>query len=109
MRHKNKECEWSKDQNEAFCKSKALLTTENVLIHYKTNVHLTLACDASMYGVGAVLSHQFKDGSEKPIAFASRTLSKAEQHYSQIEKESLACIFGVKRFHSYISQHCYHY
>ena len=46
--HKNKEWEWSKDQNEAFCKSKALLTTENVLTHYKTNVDLTLACDASM-------------------------------------------------------------
>ncbi|PIK46177.1 hypothetical protein BSL78_16969 [Apostichopus japonicus] len=42
------------------------------------------------------------DGSEKPVAYASRTLSKAVQNYSQVEKEGLACIFGVKKYHSYL-------
>ena len=49
---------------------------------YDTNSPLRLACDASAYGVGAVISHTMPDGPEKPIAFASHTLTKAECNYS---------------------------
>ena len=45
------------------------------------------------------------DGSEEPIGFVSRTLTKAEKNYSQLQKEELACIYGVKRFHSYLFGH----
>ena len=45
------------------------------------------------------------DGSEKPIGYASRSLSRAERNYSQLEREGLACVFGVKCFHSYLFGH----
>ena len=93
---------WSQVEQSAFSKSKDLLSSGSVLVHYDVNKEIFLACDASQYGLGVVLSHKMQDGSERPVAFASRTLSKAERNYSQVEKEGLACIFGVKKFHSFL-------
>ena len=72
------------------------------LAHYDPSLKLTLACDASSYGLGAVLAHKMPDGSEHPIGYASCTLSKAERNYSHLEKEGLASIFGIKKFHDYL-------
>ena len=67
---------------------------------------MLLACDVLTYVLGAVLSHQMLDGSEKPITFASRTfsrtLAKVERNYSQIEKEALTIVYIVKKFHQYL-------
>lgn len=100
--HKEVKWEWSKECNSAFCEAKEQLASDRVLIHYDPTLPVILACDASPYGVGAVLSHKLPSGEEKPIAFASRTLSKAEQNYAQIEREALGIFFGVRRFHSYL-------
>ena len=93
---------WGAAQKKAFEEVKALLTSDSVLVHYDPDVELVLACDASPYGVGAVLSHRFPDGEQKPITFASRSLGVAEKKYSQLEKEGLAIVFGVKKFHQYL-------
>ena len=45
------------------------------------------------------------DGSEQPIGYVSRTLNPAERNYSQLEKEGLSCVFGIKRFYSYLFGH----
>ena len=52
-----------------------------------------------------MLSHRMPDGTERPIGYVSRTLVKAERNYSQLEKEGLSCIFGIKKFHAYLLGH----
>ena len=83
---------WAEEEKQAFQASKDLLTSSRLLVHFDPQLKLILACDASSYGVGAVLAHQMPDGSEQPIGYLSRTLSKSEKNYSQLEKEALACI-----------------
>ena len=99
---KGKRWEWTRRQEEAFKTAKQALQSDAVLVHYDSSKPLVLACDASEYGVGAVLSHILDNGQEKPVAFASRTLNPAERRYSQLEREGLAIIFGVKKFHYYL-------
>ena len=101
LRH-NIKWKWTSECETAFHKLKEQLSSNSVLAHYTATLPLWMACDASQYGVGAVISHTMPDGSERPIAYGFRTLSKAEKNYAQIEKEALAIIFGIKKFHQYV-------
>ena len=96
---------WGRAQQKAFEESKLLLTSDKFLVHFDPDLKLSLACDASAYGLGVILSHKMASGDEQPIAYASRTLSDAERNYSQLEKEGLSCIFGIKKFHNYLFGH----
>ena len=93
---------WGPKQGEAFQTAKDALQADTLLVHFDSSKPLILACDASKYGLGTVLSHIMEDGKERPIAFVSRTLNVAEKKYAQIEKEGLAIIFGVTKFHNYL-------
>ena len=93
---------WEQEQDKAFTAAKKALQDDSLLVHYDKSKPLILACDASQYGLGAVLSHTMADGTERPVAYASRTLTVAEKNYSQLEKEGLAIIFGIKKFHHYL-------
>ena len=95
---------WTEACETAFCKLKEQLTSSAVLVHYDSTLPLKLDTDAhvSSYGVGAVIAHIMPDGSERPVAYASRTLTQSERNYSQIEKEALAIVFRVKRFNQFL-------
>ena len=70
-------------------------------MRYDPDLPLILATDSSSYGLRAVLSHRTPEGEERPIAYASRSLSETEKKYSQIEKEALSLVWGVK-FQTYL-------
>ncbi|KAG8175165.1 hypothetical protein JTE90_024682 [Oedothorax gibbosus] len=94
--------EWTAEHEEAYKASKGLLTTDDLLVHYDEKLPLILTSDASSYGLGSVLSHLLPNGKEAPVAYYSRTMTKTERNYSQTDKEALAILAGVKKFHSYL-------
>lgn len=92
---------WTEEYERVFQSSKGLLTSESILTHFDPRLPIYVTCDSSSYGVGAVLSQ--KIGTDfQPVLFASSTLSASEQHYSNLEREALAIIVALKRFHKYI-------
>jgi len=100
---KNDACwEWEAEHDVIFKELKDLLTSSATLVHYDEDKPLVITTDASDVGVGAVLMHRFPDGSERPIAYASRVLSEVERRYASIDKEALAIIFAVGKFQQYI-------
>ena len=62
------------------------------MVHYDSARLLVLACVASPYRLGAVLSHIMEDGQERPVAYASCTLTPAKKNYGQLEKEALRIV-----------------
>ncbi|XP_008487291.2 uncharacterized protein K02A2.6-like isoform X1 [Diaphorina citri] len=93
---------WTGECERSFNKVKEEICNENVLVHYNPDLPVTLATDASPIGLGAVLSHRYPDGSDRPIAFASRALTICEKNYSQIDKEATAIYWGIKKFFQYV-------
>ena len=78
------------------------MSSQTLLVRFDPKKQLVLACDASPYGVGAILSHKEDDGSDSPIAYASRSLSDAESNYVQTHREVLSIMFGLKKFSKYL-------
>lgn len=99
---KNIPWQWKKDQEAAFREAKSLLKSPKLLAHYDPQKELILTCDASPVGLGAVLAHKMEDGTERPIGYASRSLTPTERKYAHIDKEALAIVYGVKRYHQYL-------
>lgn len=94
---KETEWEWTSEQEQAIVALKKLLSSPPVLRYYNVNDDVTLQVDASSYALGAALLQN-----QQPVAFASRSLTKTERRYPQIEKEALAIRYACKKFHEYV-------
>ena len=100
---KNKKVEWTQECEESFQKLKDICTETPVLAYANYEKPFKLTTDASKKGLGAVLSQMGEDGKERPVAFASRTLSKSEKNYTTHKLEFLALKWSVTdRFHEYL-------
>ena len=92
---------WSAECQRCFDELKRRLTCPPVLAHFDTSASTVVTCDASSVALGACLSQLHQDG-ERPVAFASRTLSPTERKYSASEREALACMWACEHWNFYL-------
>ena len=88
---------FEEQHKQAFAELKKMMSSTEVLQYYDPSKPVNISCDASSHGLGFVLLQN-----EKPVVYGSRSLSKCEQAYAQIEKEMLAIVSACKKFHHFI-------
>ena len=102
LTEKTAKFQWTQQCQEAFEELRRKLTSAPVLAFPDYSRPFTLDTDASGTGLGAVLSQVDEDGKERVIAYASRTMSKAERRYCVTRKELLAVVFFIHHFRPYL-------
>ena len=101
LRERVNQVTWSDAQEKAYQTLKNLLSNDPILHLPDPEKTFVLRTDASDYGISAVLMQEH-GGKLFSICYASKKLSNAELNYSTIEKECLALVWGIKRFHIYL-------
>lgn len=97
---------WTAEQDEAFSTLKKCLTEAPVLTCPDFEKPFTLQTDAAETGLGVALTQNI-EGTDRIIAYASRTLTPAEKNYSTTEKECLAIVWGIEKMRPYLE--AYHF
>ena len=93
---------WTRVEEECFNKLKNIVSSQDMMCHFKTGLPIKLVVDASPVGLGAILLQDHGQGQFRPICYASRSLSKVEQRYCQTEREALAVLWACERFHLFV-------
>ena len=97
----NRKFHWTEECRAAFTTLKGCLVESPILAYQDPALPFILDTDASDFAIGAVLS-QVQNGVERPIAYGSRTLDKAQRQYCVTRKELLAIVYFVKHFRHYL-------
>lgn len=93
---------WTAKAEQSFKRVKSAIQKAPVLSIFNPDLRTFVTCDASSYGLGAVLSQIDQNGVEKIITCISRTLTKPEMNYSVGEKEALACKYACEKWHVFL-------
>ena len=93
---------WTADCQQAYDLLKSKLLTAPVLVFPDFTKPFTLETDASIQGLGAILSQVQNDDQLHPLAYASRSLSRSEKNYAVTELETLAVVWAVTHFRYYL-------
>ncbi len=88
---------WDENHQRCFETLKDSVTVESELQYFDTQITPVWEVDASIKGLGAAMIQ-----CNKPVAFASKSLTDAEKRYACIERKLLAIVFGIQRFHVYL-------
>lgn len=103
LTEKTAEFKWDTDCQTAFEQIRLRLISAPILAFPDLERPFTLDTDASDAGIGAVLSQRDdEDGSERVVAYASKSLSRAERHYCVTRKELLAVVYFIRHFRPYL-------
>nr|VZI46665.1 unnamed protein product [Spirometra erinaceieuropaei] len=105
LTEKGRPFSWTDDCQQAFDELKAKLTSAPILMLPDTSPEappFILDSDASGFAIGGVLSQADETGTERPICFASKTLSKPERNYCTYRRELLALITFIKQFKPFL-------
>ena len=105
LTRKGAEFRWTEECEQAMITLKARLISAPVLAYPSFDRPFVLETDASIVGLGAVLSQPQDDGQLHPVAYASRSLSAAERNYAITELETLAVVWAINHFHFYLYGH----
>ena len=81
----------------AFSRTKEEISKNVTLPYFNPKSETTLQTDASKKGLGAVILQD-----ARPVMFASRALTGAEKNYQNLERECLATIWGMEKFHYFL-------
>lgn len=99
---KNAKFCWTSRQEEALTAIKERLVSAPILSCPNFELPFVIQTDASGYGLGAVLTQNYPDGTEKVVCYLSRSLTKMERKYSTTERECLAVLWAIEKLRPYI-------
>jgi hypothetical protein len=99
-----KDCQfqWKEECQQSFDTLKQKMVTAPILVFPDWNKEFNVHVDASSIALGVVLAQLGVGDIDHPLSFASRKLSTTEINYTTTEREGLAMVYALQKFHHYL-------